>query len=162
VLVKPDGSQVPIDLKHDRNILGRQTDCQIRIPSDHVSRRHCEIAVGRAGVTAKDLGSSNGTYVNRQPIQEAELHAGDVLSVGPAVFVVRVGGQPVSIDAGKVLASAVESKKPTAKAGLKPLTLDELDESPTPAKDDLLGAEPDLDDSSEFDFDLTDDDAPKL
>lgn len=161
VLVKPDGSQLPIDLKHDRSIIGRQTDCQIRIPTDAVSRRHCEISIADS-VTAKDLGSANGTYLNRNPIQEAELHAGDVLSIGPAVFVVRVDGQPASIDAGKVLASAVESKKPAAKAGLKPLNLDALDDSPTPARDDLLGAEPDLDDSSEFDFDLNDDDAPKL
>lgn len=164
VLVKPDGTQVPIDLKHDRSVIGRQTDCQIRIPHDSVSRRHCEVEVSGGAVRARDLGSSNGTYVNRQPIQEMELHAGDVLAVGPAVFVVRVDGQPAGIDAGRVLASVREpaaAGRSGARSGLKPLVLDDIDESAT-RKDELSRAEPDLDDSSEFDFDLNDDDAPKL
>jgi pSer/pThr/pTyr-binding forkhead associated (FHA) protein len=164
VLIKPDGTQLPIELKHERNLIGRQTDCQIRIPNDSVSRRHCEVEVTGGAIKARDLGSANGTYVNRKPIQETELHAGDVLAIGPAVFVVRVDGQPGGIDAGRVLASVREpasAAHPQARSGLKPLVLDDLDDRAT-RQDDLTRAEPDLDDSSEFDFDLNDEDAPKL
>lgn len=184
VLVQPDGKQREIPLKGETCVIGRQVDCQIRIPSDSVSRRHCELQRTGDAVVARDLGSANGTYVNRKPIREVELHAGDVIVVGPAVFVFRVAGQPDAIDSAKVLASAAEAPKPqpaappsrpaaATPAGIKPLLMDEVDRAakPAPAKkkadEDLdlgeLGAEPDLDDSSAFDFDFTDDkDAPKL
>ncbi len=50
-----------------------------------------------AALVAKDLGSSNGTYVNGTRIAEAELKAGDRLRVGPVTFVVQVDGQPAEI-----------------------------------------------------------------
>ena len=45
----------------------------------------------------KDLGSSNGTYHNSIRVQEAELTAGDEVSVGPVVFTVVVDGRPAEI-----------------------------------------------------------------
>src|SRR5262245_32418171 len=48
--------------------LGRHDDCLIRIKSSQVSRRHCEILEVGGKLTVRDLGSSNGTFVNGKRI----------------------------------------------------------------------------------------------
>ena len=92
--------------------MGRQADAQIRLPDPGVSRQHCEIQLDAARPTIKDLGSSNGTYVNRRRVSQTELSAGDVLSIGPFVFVFRVDGEPSNIDTEEVLEDAVEVGAP--------------------------------------------------
>ena len=100
VLIRQDGRTQDVPLKHDRQIVGRHTDCQIRVPIAAVSRHHCEIAVYDSSVTVKDLGSSNGTHVNGRRIdEETPLSAGDVLLIGTLLFVVRLNGQPAKVDA---------------------------------------------------------------
>lgn len=106
VLVKDDGSTKDIPLSRSR-IVGREEECDLRIPSATVSREHCEIVVEPGEPPrVKDLASSNGTYVNGAPIDEVELKAGDVLSIGPANFVVRIDGRPADIDRSAVEAAA--------------------------------------------------------
>ncbi len=46
------------------------------------------------GIRIEDLGSSNGTYVNGQRIQDSELSAGDQVGVGPVQFIVQINGVP--------------------------------------------------------------------
>lgn len=99
VLVKADGKSREAKLRRAHTVIGRQTDCQLRIPSASVSRHHCEVIVGESKVSIRDLGSSNGTYVNRKRVQQAELAPGDLLAVGEMVFVLRVNGKPDFIDA---------------------------------------------------------------
>jgi pSer/pThr/pTyr-binding forkhead associated (FHA) protein len=103
VAVMPDGRQSEIPLRRPVQVIGRQTDCQIRIPSPTVSRHHCEIIVDGSRVSVRDLGSSNGTYVNKRRITQAEVAAGDLLAVGDLVFVVRIDGRPVAIESEDVL-----------------------------------------------------------
>ena len=52
--------------QHDDSvtIVGRQQGCQIRIVSSLVSRKHCELTERGGQLRIRDLGSSNGTYVN--------------------------------------------------------------------------------------------------
>lgn len=146
VHVRSDGQQQAVPLKSGKITVGRQEDCQIRIPSPQVSRHHCEITTGGAGVRIRDLGSSNGTTVNGQPVEDAELSAGDVVAIGPMLFVVRIDGEPASIDP-EALTARVAASSAAA--------------SPSP------GSPADNDDSSvDFDFDLDlsdeDDDQPAL
>jgi pSer/pThr/pTyr-binding forkhead associated (FHA) protein len=99
VLVQADGQSRTIPLDVGRHVIGRAKEAELRIPVDIVSRRHCEIQVGEDGIVVRDLQSSNGTYVNCQRIDaEEELGAGDLIAVGPAVFVVRIDGEPEEID----------------------------------------------------------------
>jgi pSer/pThr/pTyr-binding forkhead associated (FHA) protein len=49
-------------------VIGRSTDCDVRLDSRSVSRQHCEMKLKRAGLTIKDLGSRNGTIVNGKVI----------------------------------------------------------------------------------------------
>jgi predicted component of type VI protein secretion system len=60
----------------------------------------------------EDLGSSNGTYINGERVQQAELAAGDTLAVGPVIFVAQVNGFPADDDLQPVTAaSAAASTK---------------------------------------------------
>ena len=64
-----------------------------------MSRKHCEITIVDDELLVKDLGSRNGTYVNGEKTDVKELSEGDVLSVGPLVFVVQIDGEPAEFDA---------------------------------------------------------------
>lgn len=144
VHVRSDGKQQLVPLKAGKVVLGREKDCQLRIPSGQISRHHCELTTGGAGVRIRDLGSSNGTFVNGQKIEEAELAAGDVIAVGSMLFVVQIDGEPAHIDPEELsqrVRSAASAAAEASGAGPGP----------------LLGN----DDSSvdfDFDFDLSDDD----
>ncbi len=103
VLVTPQGKQAEIPLRRPVQVIGRQTDCQIRLPSSAVSRHHCEVAVDDGKVSVRDLGSSNGTYVNKRRVTQADVSPGDLIAVGEMVFVVRVDGRPAAIDSEDVI-----------------------------------------------------------
>jgi len=62
--------------------LGRDPKCDIFLDDVTVSRKHAEVTVGDE-VTLADLGSLNGTYVNRRRIDTAEaLLDGDEIQIG--------------------------------------------------------------------------------
>jgi len=105
-------------------VVGRRPDCDLRIPTGDVSRQHCEIAVGDDKVIVRDLGSSNGTYVNGKRVAESKLSAGDRLEVGPVMFIVQIDGKPREIKP----ADLVPQRETAAEEGEEEiLDLDELD-----------------------------------
>jgi pSer/pThr/pTyr-binding forkhead associated (FHA) protein len=64
-------------------VIGRAEDCQLRVQSNLISRKHCMILIEDASATVEDCGSTNGTFLNDQRITERqELHSGDRLRVG--------------------------------------------------------------------------------
>lgn len=75
------------------NSVGRHDDCVIRIRSSQVSRRHCEIFESEGRLMLRDLGSSNGTFVNGlRVLGQQPLNAGDVVTIGSvSLRVDRVG-----------------------------------------------------------------------
>lgn len=71
-------------------LIGRDGDCSLTLQSKWVSRHHA--AIHRSGdlLWIRDLGSTNGTYVNRKKIQDAELiDAGDIISFGKFEFRIK-------------------------------------------------------------------------
>jgi len=104
VLIKSDGSTSEISLDSGRVVVGRDTSCQLRIPLAAVSREHCEILSAGERIALRDLGSSNGSYVNGERVTEATLSAGDLVIIGPCLFIVRVDGEPAQIDGPTLLA----------------------------------------------------------
>lgn len=168
VLVKQSGEQIEVALKHPKTIIGRHTDCQIRIPDVSVSRQHCEIAVADGRVVVRDLGSSNGTYVNRRRISSTELAPADLINVGKFIFVVRLDGKPEAIDSDDALedgmatqaGASVPPPQPVAappKPAVKPAA---KSASGGMGKGSLVDSNSD---SSVVDFDFLDEkDAPKL
>ncbi len=175
ILVTPEGRQQEVPIRKPRQIVGRNTDCAIRIPVSSVSRQHCEITVDEKRAVIKDLGSSNGTYVNRAMVAEHTLASGDHICVGPAVFVVRIDGRPAQIDSKNALerglVAAAMGVRPTdvappAKASPK-TGAGTAGKAPTKKVNENsgsdLGLKPLTSDDSSVDFDFSDDsDAPKL
>jgi pSer/pThr/pTyr-binding forkhead associated (FHA) protein len=78
-----------IELSLGVNRFGRAAanDCQIEHPT--VSARHCEIVLGQESIVVRDCGSTNGTFVNDQPVDEAQLVPGQVLRLGEVELVVE-------------------------------------------------------------------------
>jgi pSer/pThr/pTyr-binding forkhead associated (FHA) protein len=178
VYVTAEGKQSPVPLKKPVYVIGRHTDCSIRLPAAGVSRHHCEISLGEDKVSVRDLGSSNGTFVNRRRVSQADLAAGDSLSVGEHVFVVRVNGKPEDIDPeeaydeGVVLTAAIaKAAAPEARTAVSrpaaehPASPPVKPDAPPQKKslmedsdfDDLVDSAG-KDDSSVLDFDFLDDD----
>jgi len=77
--------------------IGRDEECQIRLATNEISRKHCVLRCRREGLFVQDLQSRNGTLVNGTPIQhETHLKPGDSLQVGPMLFQVAGKKQEVS------------------------------------------------------------------
>ena len=65
-----------------RTLVGRSPECQIFLDDVTVSRRHAEIVRDGDSFTIRDLGSLNGTYVNRKRIESAVLSDDDEVQIG--------------------------------------------------------------------------------
>lgn len=94
VMFRDNGQRRSFSLTRDVTVIGRREDCDFRIPLGEVPRKHCRLLRDGEKVRVEDLGSSNGTFANGRRVQEAELHAGDTLQVGPLAFVLQLDGQP--------------------------------------------------------------------
>ena len=70
--------------------LGRGTDVDIRVDDPGASRHHAEILLGRE-VLLRDLGSTNGTYVDGVQVGEKVLHDGAVVQLGTTRLTFRAG-----------------------------------------------------------------------
>ena len=106
VMFKPDGRRKDIPLSGSTTIIGRGEECDLRVPLLSVSRHHCQVSIECVELKVKDLGSSNGTYVNSSRIDEAALQAGDRLAVGPIVFTVQIDSLPSDIEPAEAPAGA--------------------------------------------------------
>lgn len=62
--------------------VGRHPDSDIFLDDVTVSRRHAEVRRDQGGFAVCDVGSLNGTYLNRERIDDGPLHHGDELQVG--------------------------------------------------------------------------------
>jgi pSer/pThr/pTyr-binding forkhead associated (FHA) protein len=75
---------------------GRHPESDIFLDDITVSRRHAEIrrSGGGGGFTVHDVGSLNGTYLNRERVEDDELTNGDELQVGKFKLVFFAGSRP--------------------------------------------------------------------
>ncbi len=71
--------------------LGRSPDNDIFLDDITVSRRHVEITRPGESFTLKDVGSLNGTYINRERVEEAELRSGDEIQIGKFKIIFLTG-----------------------------------------------------------------------
>jgi len=69
-------------LDHDVTTSGRHPDSDIFLDDVTVSRRHAEFHRGQSGFTVRDVGSLNGTYVNRERVESATLSNSDEVQIG--------------------------------------------------------------------------------
>lgn len=66
----------------DTTLIGRSPDCAVFLDDVTVSRRHAEITHSGGRFSIRDLGSLNGTFVNRSRIESAEIEDDDELQIG--------------------------------------------------------------------------------
>jgi pSer/pThr/pTyr-binding forkhead associated (FHA) protein len=91
------GKSIPITLS--QFIIGRDPQCQLRPASALISKRHCAVIVRGAKIFVRDFDSTNGTFVNDEPVKgEREVKHDDTLKVGPLTFRVVVEGASVPVN----------------------------------------------------------------
>ncbi len=73
-------------LERPQTVVGRSREAWVRIDAIGVSRRHARILrIGPTRFSIKDLGSTNGVFVNGERVETAELHPGDQVQIGSDV-----------------------------------------------------------------------------
>ena len=81
-----------VRLRRD-TVVGRGSDCQLRIPVADVSRQHCRFTLEDQRLLIRDLGSSNGTQLGDNTIPSGKdilLSDGDTVTVGPVSFIIHL------------------------------------------------------------------------
>ena len=107
-----EGRRVPID--RPSMTLGREADCEIELDHAFLSRRHAAFDTDGAGrVVVRDLGSTQGTYVNGSRIDASPLAHGDVLGFGPGGLVT------FRFEAAGVRESSAQSAEPSSVDALR-------------------------------------------
>jgi pSer/pThr/pTyr-binding forkhead associated (FHA) protein len=77
-------------LQAGETVIGRRQDCDLRIPSSDVSRRHCVLTIKDQCLNVEDLDSVNGTFLNGTRVAGKQVvRPGDHLEVGPVRFLVK-------------------------------------------------------------------------
>ncbi|MEO6811432.1 MAG: FHA domain-containing protein, partial [Isosphaeraceae bacterium] len=83
--------------RHDTFIVGRSRFVHCPMPEDSaLSRDHFLIEINPPRCELRDLGSTNGTFVNERKVERARLGSGDRIAAGQSVFLVRVEGDESS------------------------------------------------------------------
>ncbi|WP_375773247.1 GGDEF domain-containing protein [Archangium gephyra] len=81
------------DLCKEETLIGRSSMAEIQVDQESISRNHACIANTKRGVFIKDLESTNGTFVNDEPVhREKALHNGDLVKIGRTIFKFIAGG----------------------------------------------------------------------
>lgn len=84
-----EGPAIPLD--RPIVFVGRHVDCDVRIDSKKISRRHCAIVQLHDKLVIRDLGSTNGIYWNGQRVEEAVLSVQDEFQIANIRYQVLVG-----------------------------------------------------------------------
>ncbi|MCA8989500.1 MAG: FHA domain-containing protein [Planctomycetaceae bacterium] len=148
----------------DRAIIGRQSHCDIRVVSSELSREHCRIDLDGKDAQLTDLGSTNGTYLNRKKLeghQAYPIRNGDLIQLGPAAFCVHLK-EVDKVTASLETLSGVSQETISGESGFSSVPVDLVsdDESTVPADELMadLSAEQAEFSEEEFDEILPDDD----
>lgn len=84
-----DGADIPLD--RAMIVVGRHPQCDARLDSIRISRRHCCMTPDNGEVIVRDLGSTNGIRINDQRVEMGRLRAGDVLSIAHLRYRLEIG-----------------------------------------------------------------------
>lgn len=108
---KQHGSLIPLQTK--KFLVGREQDCQLRPSSESVSRHHCVFTLDDFSVRLRDLGSTNGTFVNGQRVQgQVVLQPNDRILIGKLEFEVVLRDAVPAVHHARVAASVVSDSNP--------------------------------------------------
>jgi two-component system cell cycle response regulator len=81
------------DLIKEQTVVGRSSKADIQVDQEAISRNHARFSIATGRVSLKDLGSTNGTYVNDEMITtDMQLRNGDLVKIGRTIFKFIAGG----------------------------------------------------------------------
>ena len=104
------------ELNVDRTTIGRVEDNTFQIAETSVSSHHCEVLLRGSDIVIKDLNSTNGTFINDQPVTESVLKPGQTLRLGTVELKLETGGTASAPAAGLAnAASEAPAKTPPKK-----------------------------------------------
>jgi DNA-binding NtrC family response regulator len=114
----PDrGSRYTLDRDHaSRMLIGQSPACDLRLTDREVSRRHASLEFSGDGLRIVDSASTNGTFVDRVKIREAELLGGEIVRIGSTVLSIEPAvsalSPPLSAEGfGKILGASPEMQR---------------------------------------------------
>jgi pSer/pThr/pTyr-binding forkhead associated (FHA) protein len=90
-----EGPTIPLD--RPIVLIGRHPDCDVRIDSHKISRRHCCLVQTEDKLVLRDLGSTNGIYWNGQRVEEAILAPDDEVQIGHLHYQVVTKDAPCDV-----------------------------------------------------------------
>src|SRR6185437_14621027 len=110
--------------RHDTFIVGRSRSVHCPMPEDSaLSRDHFLIEIRPPRCEVRDLGSTNGTFVNDRRIERVRLSSGDLIAAGQSIFQIWVEGRTLDADpqaaASTVSGSGVASPGGAAGASIR-------------------------------------------
>jgi pSer/pThr/pTyr-binding forkhead associated (FHA) protein len=90
LIIKTEGfGNRVLELSMGVNRVGRDPECEICLDHDTISSLHCELALTDDGVHIRDCNSTNGMFINGEPVKEAWLDAGQELKIGDVELLVE-------------------------------------------------------------------------
>ena len=93
-------------------IIGRSEAANLRIDDAAVSRQHARLVIDGDGVTLVDLGSHNGTFVNKVRVAgRRALAPNDVVTIHKTTLILHAAGTPAKPPANPLYVAAVESER---------------------------------------------------
>lgn len=99
LVLERGGKKQVFRLRKAETIVGRRQGCELRIPSETVSRRHCRLTFRDDILRVEDLGSVNGSFINGERVAGAKVvRPGDRLTVGSISFRVQYQLTQAAID----------------------------------------------------------------
>ena len=86
-VTQPNGYRQEVPMIYDRMIIGKNPNCQILLEDSKISDQHAEIYIQDGRYFVRDLGSTNGTFVNGEPIYGiVELYSGYYVQMGDSTI----------------------------------------------------------------------------
>jgi hypothetical protein len=85
----------PIELHFTRGVpenktMGRSPECEIVVDAADASRKHCRLTFNGTNLIVKDLGSSNGTFINNRVVIESNASSNDILQLGATPYLICI------------------------------------------------------------------------
>jgi hypothetical protein len=108
------------ELNVDRTTIGRVEDNTFQIAETSVSSHHCEVLLRGSDVVIKDLNSTNGTFINDQPVTESVLKPGQTLRLGTVELKLETGAAAPASATAPAPATAPANVAPDAYAQTPP------------------------------------------
>lgn len=104
------------ELGGHRVLAGRDLNNAVYLPDGLVSRHHAEFVQTAHGYIVRDLDSTNGTYVNDQPVTETDLKDGDIVRLADVVMRYEAAANPAPPPPSDAKQPAATTPTPTASA----------------------------------------------